>query len=99
MPTVKMSISSTVRQTKETLLSPGVNNCWAAWGNSYLVEWCFDNYGVAAVTGSKGKYVEAQSADKSFTSGHETGDKDNSGRLAMAGKPGHNDTGKYLAQL
>jgi prepilin-type N-terminal cleavage/methylation domain-containing protein len=38
-------------------LNPGVNNCWIAWGNSYLVEWCYDDYGVAAVTGSKGKYV------------------------------------------
>ncbi len=38
-------------------LSPGVNNCWIAWGNSYLVEWGYDDFGVAAVTGSKGKYV------------------------------------------
>ena len=38
-------------------LNPGVKNCWNAWGNSYLVEWCYDDYGVAAVTGSKGKYV------------------------------------------
>jgi len=40
-------------------LSPGVVSCWNAWGNSYLVEWEYDNYRVAAVTGSKGKYTPA----------------------------------------
>jgi prepilin-type N-terminal cleavage/methylation domain-containing protein len=38
-------------------LSAGVMSCWDAWGNSYLVEWDYDNYRVAAVTGSKGKYT------------------------------------------
>ncbi len=38
-------------------LNPGVTSCWDAWGNSYLVEWCYDGYRVASVTGSKGKYV------------------------------------------
>ncbi len=38
-------------------LNLGVNSCWNAWGNSYLVEWCYDDFGVAAVTGSKGKYA------------------------------------------
>jgi prepilin-type N-terminal cleavage/methylation domain-containing protein len=40
-------------------LSAGVNSCWDAWGNSYLVEWCYDDFRVAGVTGSKGKYVPA----------------------------------------
>jgi prepilin-type N-terminal cleavage/methylation domain-containing protein len=40
-------------------LSAGVKSCWDAWGSSYLVEWCYDDYGVVCVTGSKGKYVAA----------------------------------------
>lgn len=32
--------------------------CWDAWGNSYLVEWNSDDFGVAKVTGSKtGRYT------------------------------------------
>ncbi|HTJ00723.1 MAG TPA: type II secretion system protein [Dongiaceae bacterium] len=42
---------------KGDALSPGVTSCWDAWGSSYLVEWAFDDYRVAAVTGSKGKYT------------------------------------------
>jgi prepilin-type N-terminal cleavage/methylation domain-containing protein len=42
---------------KGDILNPGVNSCWEAWGNSYLVEWVYDDYRVTAVTGSKGKYV------------------------------------------
>jgi len=45
-------------------LSPGVTSCWNAWGNSYLVEWCYDDFGVACVTGSKGKYVAASPSIK-----------------------------------
>jgi len=46
-------------------LSPGVHSCWDAWGNSYLVEWGYDDYRVAAVTGSKGKYIAATNPIKS----------------------------------
>lgn len=46
-------------------LSPGVKSCWDAWGNSYLVEWVSDDFRVAAVTGSKGKYVAASQPIKS----------------------------------
>jgi prepilin-type N-terminal cleavage/methylation domain-containing protein len=42
---------------KGDTLNSGVNSCWDAWGNSYLVEWAYDDFRVAAVTGSKGKYV------------------------------------------
>ena len=38
-------------------LNPTVKTCWDGWGNSYLVAWCYDDYRVAAVTGSGGKYV------------------------------------------
>jgi type II secretory pathway pseudopilin PulG len=38
-------------------LNPGVTSCWDAWGNSYLVEWTYNDFRVAYVTGSKGKYV------------------------------------------
>lgn len=38
-------------------LNPGVNSCWNAWGNSYLVEWDGNDFRVQAVTGSAGKYA------------------------------------------
>jgi prepilin-type N-terminal cleavage/methylation domain-containing protein len=38
-------------------LNAGVASCWNAWGNSYLVEWVYNDYQVAYVTGSKGKYI------------------------------------------
>jgi len=44
---------------KGDALNPGVKSCWDAWGNSYLVEWNYYGYRVAAVTASKGKYVPA----------------------------------------
>ncbi len=37
-------------------LNPTAKTCWDGWGNSYLVEWRDNGYGVEAVTGSKGKY-------------------------------------------
>jgi prepilin-type N-terminal cleavage/methylation domain-containing protein len=33
---------------------PGPNACWDAYGNSYLVEWNYDRFGVAEVTGDTG---------------------------------------------
>jgi type II secretory pathway pseudopilin PulG len=50
---------------KGDVLNAGVNSCFDAWGNSYLVEWSFDDYRVAAVTGSKGKYIAPTAPIKS----------------------------------
>ncbi len=45
-------------------LNVGVSSCWDAWGNSYLVEWNADDFRVAKVTGSKGKYAAASQSIK-----------------------------------
>ncbi|HEV2692550.1 MAG TPA: prepilin-type N-terminal cleavage/methylation domain-containing protein [Verrucomicrobiae bacterium] len=45
-------------------LNANVKSCWDAWGNSYLVEWNYDDDGVVAVTGSKGKYLPPSASIK-----------------------------------
>jgi len=37
----------------------GVPNCWAAWGNSYLLQWHIDSFRVQHITGSAGKFYPA----------------------------------------
>jgi hypothetical protein len=40
-------------------LNPRATSCWDGWGNSYLIEWTVDLFRVKYVTGSKGKYTQA----------------------------------------
>src|ERR1043165_1416146 len=37
---------------KGDVLNPTVPTCWDGWGNSYLVEWTVDLFGVKYITGS-----------------------------------------------
>jgi len=42
-------------------LNTGTPTCWDGWGNSYLVEWDINEYGVQEVDGNTGKYTSPAS--------------------------------------
>jgi prepilin-type N-terminal cleavage/methylation domain-containing protein len=44
---------------KGDALNPDAGTCWDAWGNSYLLEWTVDLFGVKYVCGSGGKFSAA----------------------------------------
>lgn len=39
-------------------LNPEVKTCWDGWGNSYLIQWTIDLFGIKYVTGSRGKFFQ-----------------------------------------
>lgn len=49
---------------KGDVLNPTVATCWEGWGNSYLIEWTVDLFGVKYITGSGGKYYTVTSPIK-----------------------------------
>jgi prepilin-type N-terminal cleavage/methylation domain-containing protein len=83
-------------------LNPTAKTCWDGWGNSYLVAWCYDDYRVAAVTGSKGKYVAATQPIKSSRVGMHPSTKillgdwpwQGNRSAGIAANIWHNNTGK-----
>ena len=43
-------------------LNTQVKTCWDGWGNSYLVQWCGDSFGVKKVTGDRLQNIAASKA-------------------------------------
>jgi len=41
---------------KGDALNPAAPSCWEGWGNSYLIQWTVDIFGVKYITGSGGKF-------------------------------------------